>query len=75
MFSKIAALKAELVGLVGKKLNREIVAAERVDESLLGGMTIRIGDTVIDGSVRTKLNRVRESVAALRIGSEQFDEN
>ena len=69
------ALKAELVGLVGSKLNREIVPAERVDENLLGGMTIRIGDTVIDGSVRTKLNRVRESVGALRIGSEQFDEN
>lgn len=70
-----SALKSELVGMVSKKLNREIVAAERVDEHLLGGVTIRIGDTVIDGSVRTKLNRVRESVAALRIGSEQFDEN
>ncbi|MEM7165213.1 MAG: ATP synthase F1 subunit delta [Planctomycetota bacterium] len=69
------SLKSELVGLVGKKLNREIVSTERVDENLLGGMTIRIGDTVIDGSVRTKLNRVREGVGALRIGSEQFDEN
>lgn len=39
-----AALKA--------KLGREINLSSRVDESLVGGMIIRAGDMVIDGSVR-----------------------
>jgi F-type H+-transporting ATPase subunit delta len=31
------------------------------DESLRGGMTVRIGDTVIDGSVRHKLQELEQS--------------
>ena len=34
----------------------------RVDESLLGGAIIRAGDTVIDGSVRGKLEKLSETL-------------
>jgi F-type H+-transporting ATPase subunit delta len=33
-----------------------------VDPALLGGMVVRIGDTVFDGSVSTKLERMREQL-------------
>lgn len=66
-------VRTQLISLVEKKLGRTVISQERVDENLLGGMTIRIGDTVIDGSVRTKLNKVREALAAPRIGSELFE--
>ncbi|MEJ2133167.1 MAG: F0F1 ATP synthase subunit delta, partial [Gammaproteobacteria bacterium] len=41
---------------------REIVITNDVDEALIGGAVIRAGDTVIDGSVRGRLNRLGESL-------------
>ena len=35
-----------------------------VDPSLLGGMVVRVGDEVIDGSTRGKINRLRTDMAA-----------
>ena len=35
-----------------------------VDESLIGGLTVRIGDTLYDASVRGRLERLRERLAA-----------
>lgn len=36
----------------------------RVDESLIGGIVVRIGSTVYDGSVRAALRRVRERLVS-----------
>ena len=52
---------------VERCLNRSIgVAPEdiryRRDASLIGGMTVRIGDQVLDGSVRTRLRRMKEEL-------------
>jgi len=33
-----------------------------VDQSLIGGVVIRAGDIVIDGSVRGKLDKLSESI-------------
>ena len=38
--------------------------AAEVDPSLLGGVTVRLGDTLIDGSVRGRLERLRSQLAA-----------
>jgi F-type H+-transporting ATPase subunit delta len=35
-----------------------------VDESLIGGLTVRIGDTLYDASVRGRLERLRERLSA-----------
>ncbi|GGX83460.1 ATP synthase subunit delta [Litchfieldella qijiaojingensis] len=47
-----------------KRLNREISITTQVDPSLLGGVILRAGDTVIDGSVRGRLNRLHETLSA-----------
>jgi F-type H+-transporting ATPase subunit delta len=40
-----------------------------IDESLIGGLTVRIGDELIDASVRGRLERLRnELVAGVRVG-------
>jgi F-type H+-transporting ATPase subunit delta len=44
------------------RFEREILLTSRVDESLLGGVVIRAGDTVIDGSVRGKLEKLSETL-------------
>lgn len=44
---------------LSKVLGKSVVPHFRVDEAILGGTVIRIGDTVMDGSVRRRLNRLR----------------
>lgn len=39
----------------------------QVDESLIGGMMIRIGDRVVDSSIRTKLNHMAKDLSKLQI--------
>ena len=56
------AEQTRLTQALARRFEREIVLATRVDESLLGGAIIRAGDTVIDGSVRGKLNKLSETL-------------
>jgi F-type H+-transporting ATPase subunit delta len=42
----------------------EIRPIYRQDASLLGGVVLRIGDTVYDGSVRGRLEELREKMMA-----------
>jgi F-type H+-transporting ATPase subunit delta len=44
------------------RLGREIQISSEVDKSLIGGLVIRAGDMVIDGSVRGKLAKLGESL-------------
>lgn len=48
----------ELSRLIGK----EIDLKTSVDESILGGVVVRIGDQVIDGSLKTRLQRIRDEL-------------
>lgn len=47
-----------------KRFDRDIQIQVKIDQDLLGGAIIRAGDTVIDGSLRTKLNKLRATLAA-----------
>ena len=48
-----------------QKFEKEISIEARVDEGLIGGAIVRAGDTVIDGSVRGRLNKLVERLVAL----------
>ncbi len=41
---------------------RSVDVRYKVDQALLGGMVIRIRDRIVDGSLRTKLNRIRDEL-------------
>jgi F-type H+-transporting ATPase subunit delta len=56
--TEIANLKRALE----KKYARDVVLASRVDAALIGGAIIRAGDTVIDGSIKGKLDKLAESL-------------
>jgi F-type H+-transporting ATPase subunit delta len=51
-----------LTRVLSKKLERDVKVETEVDESLLGGVLIRAGDLVIDGSVRGRLNKLSEAM-------------
>ena len=43
---------------------RAVEASFKLDESILGGTVVRIGSTVYDGSVRGRLERLKEALMA-----------
>jgi len=43
----------------------EIEITEMVDESLIGGITVRIDDQLYDASVRSRLERLRARLTAV----------
>lgn len=51
-----------LARVLKTKLEREVKVDTVVDKTLLGGVLIRAGDLVIDGSVRGKLNKLAEAM-------------
>ncbi len=52
----VAEVKKTLEGLTKKRVEMAI----EEDPSLLGGIVVKIGDTVYDGSVKAQLNKIRE---------------
>lgn len=52
----------KLAAVLGKKLEREVKVRTSTDSDLLGGVLIRAGDLVIDGSVRGRLNKLAEAM-------------
>ena len=40
-------------------IDKEVVVSTQVDESILGGIIIQIGDQLLDGSTRSKLEGLR----------------
>jgi F-type H+-transporting ATPase subunit delta len=57
---EIRAITARLEELTGGQIALETA----VDPSLLGGLVVRVGDRLIDGSVRGRLERLRGQLAA-----------
>ena len=56
--------EVNLARALKKRLVREVNIESEVDQSLIGGLIIRAGDIVIDGSVRGKLAKLAETMSA-----------
>jgi F-type H+-transporting ATPase subunit delta len=54
--------KKELTAVMEKRTGKRIQAKYREDRALLGGVVVRVGSTIYDGSVREQLNRLREQL-------------
>ncbi|MBA2425904.1 MAG: ATP synthase F1 subunit delta [Actinobacteria bacterium] len=54
-----AALAEALSKATGKKVELKVI----IDPSVIGGVVTKIGDTVIDGTVRRRLEQLREQVS------------
>ena len=55
---QVAALKSNLKSRVG----REVAVDLTVDPAILGGLVVKIGSQMIDGSIRTKLNTLAQAM-------------
>ena len=59
-----AAERKALVAEIGKLAGSRIEASFKLDAAILGGTVVRIGSTVYDGSVRGRLDRLKEALMA-----------
>ncbi len=55
---QVAALKAKLKTRVG----RDVAVTMKTDPAILGGLIVKIGSQMIDGSIRTKLNTLAHAM-------------
>lgn len=57
------AQKQKITDALNKRMNRKISINCLTDKQLVGGIVIRAGDKVIDGSVRTRLGEMANALA------------
>lgn len=61
------AFREEIVSELETRLGKSVVANFRVDPSIIGGAVIRVGDQILDGSVRRKMTALRRNMLASRL--------
>lgn len=58
------AQKEEMARALEKLTGKKIEVKFSIDAKLLGGVLVRVGDTIYDGSLRNRLDDLRERLAA-----------
>ena len=48
---------------IGEETGQKIELSERVDPDILGGLVVRVGNSIIDSSIRARLDSLRKQVA------------
>jgi len=62
-FELSAEQQAKIVSSLKARMGREIKLVCKVNKELLGGIVIRAGDKVVDGSARTRLGEMANALA------------
>lgn len=60
------AERERLAGSLARRTGKRIVLRVHIEPEILGGLVVRMGDTIIDGSVRTRLAQLRQHLLAGR---------
>jgi F-type H+-transporting ATPase subunit delta len=48
---------------IGRQTGRRVELSANVDPDVLGGIVVRVGNSILDASIRTRLERLRKQVA------------
>lgn len=59
------ALQAEIGNSLADRLGKTVIPTFTVDPELLGGIVVRVGDQILDGSVRTRAAQLRRRLLAV----------
>ena len=62
-FELTSAQQDKIVTSLKKRMGREVKLTSKINKELLGGLVIRAGDRVIDGSARTRLGEMATALA------------
>lgn len=61
--------KERLGRWLGQLLGKEVIVTSREDPEVLGGLVVRVGDRIIDGSTKGRLEAMRKDLADLPASS------
>lgn len=53
-----------------KQLNKTVIMKPKVDKSILGGVMVKLGDRVIDGSIKGRLESIQKELNDIRVSVE-----
>jgi F-type H+-transporting ATPase subunit delta len=60
-------LDEQTVGAIGERIREQtgqkVELSSRVDSAILGGIVLRVGNSILDASIRNRLNQLRKQVA------------
>ncbi len=60
-------LDPEVVGRIGSEIEKQtgqtVELSSRVDDAILGGIVLQVGNMVLDASIRNRLEKLRKNVA------------
>jgi F-type H+-transporting ATPase subunit delta len=62
-----AALQAEIGQALANRLGKVVIPSFTVNPDLLGGVVVRIGDEILDGSVRSRAQGLRRRLLAAQL--------
>ena len=57
---------------IDEKTNLDTRLKNVVDKNIIGGLLIKIGDKIIDLSVKSKINDLKTRLHSLELGGEEF---
>jgi F-type H+-transporting ATPase subunit delta len=57
-----SALQEKIQATLEKLTGKKVILEAEVDPSIIGGIIAKVGDLVLDGSIRTQLNGLKESI-------------
>ena len=58
-----ATNRGKLTGIIRRRFGRQLEVRFKTDPELLGGVIVRVGDRVIDGSISTRLGKLANALA------------
>ena len=61
-FELDSRLQEKIQATLEKITGNRVILATQVDPSIIGGIIAKVGDLVLDGSIRTQLNGLKESI-------------
>jgi F-type H+-transporting ATPase subunit delta len=57
------ATTEKLAKTIGERAGRTVTLAARVDPDIIGGIVVRVGNSILDASIRNRLEQLRRHVA------------
>ena len=55
--------RRKIISHLEKSLGKKVIVSEKIDHSLIGGLKVLYEDTVIDGSLKNKLEILRHKIS------------
>jgi len=60
-----SSLKEKLINILEKKLNKKVVAKFFTDPELIGGVKVKVGSILMDGSIRAQLKMLEDQLKGI----------